>query len=120
MKIVTLATLHLGVRQTGGLVAEQQRHLPLAGPRQHVSGGLTRLQRRRPEIAVPRRNGVGKHAVGQRRVEAAAHLCLRENVVGSGRARHRLVVGKRFGLTRDRRDRPIVFIARAAAPMLPG
>jgi hypothetical protein len=28
--------------------------------------------------------------------------------------------GKRFGLTSSRRDRPIVFIARAAAPMLPG
>jgi hypothetical protein len=43
-----------------------------------------------------------------------------EHIVGVGRTRHRLGSGKRFGLTSDSRDRPIVFIARAAAPMLPG
>jgi hypothetical protein len=124
MKIVTPATLHLGVRQS-----RRSRCRTTAPPR--PSPAFSREPQRCgldvPAAPVARGCGVAPtRAYANIQSRPAPHrgslhtcACARMSPAPAARATASSS-GKRLGLTRVRRDRPIVFIARAAAPMLPG
>jgi hypothetical protein len=115
-----LAAAELVVGKARGLVAEDERHAALRGAAT-ISGAHSRMAAAGSESSRLRavnptastRSARASSSEATTRAEASTSAAPAASATASGS-------GKRRGATSRRSVRPIVFIARAAAPMLPG
>jgi hypothetical protein len=93
---------------------------PVRRPSPPVPPRIARPQRRHRQFAAPRRHRHGQHRAAQGPPAGIHHLGLHQHVGGAGRHGIGLGIGKDLGIDQHQARQPMVFIARAAAPMLPG
>jgi hypothetical protein len=116
----SVAKLQLVVVEAGAFAPEHQRHRAVGGRQQRAPGGIARVQRLQLDAPAARRAAQHPAAVGHGLGQGREHRGRRDQIVGAGGHRLGVAVRGLSGATSTSRDRPMVFIARAAEPMLPG
>ena len=114
-----LALFHLRAGQAEGLVAEHERRL-LGARHATTRAAASRADTIGAAISRTRAEQATRNRSVERFFEARADPRVPSTSDALDRPPHRLRVGKALRRTSTRCVSPIVFIARAAAPMLPG